>query len=120
MVHHWPMTAEYHQFKLRLPVDLMQRIEAEAERAGRSLSAEIVFRLNEAYASGAEESGGAVTDIAAKLVAYQRQVDRNARQVQEGMERVQKSMEDLETLRALLELRLAETNEELDASKKAK
>ncbi|PJL15287.1 hypothetical protein B9Y66_09930 [Stenotrophomonas maltophilia] len=111
------MTPEYHQFKLRLPVELMRRVEEEAERSGRSLSAEIVFRLTEAYSPSDPEEGGAVTDIAAKLVAYQKAVDQNARQVQEGMERVQKSMQDLETLRSLLELRLAETNDELDAKK---
>lgn len=117
MVHHWPMSSEFHQFKLRLPVDLMRKVEEEAERSGRSLSAEIVFRLTEAYSPGEAADGGLAQDIAANLVAYRKAVERNARQVQENMEKVQKSMQELETLKALLELRLAETTHELDVKK---
>lgn len=39
------MTSEFHQFKLRIPIDLMEQLESAAETSGRSLSAEIVFRL---------------------------------------------------------------------------
>ena len=35
----------FHQFKLRLPVELFQRLEAEAARANRSVSAEMIYRL---------------------------------------------------------------------------
>ncbi|WP_185825423.1 Arc family DNA-binding protein [Xanthomonas sp. SI] len=45
------MTSEYHQFKLRIPVDLMRRIEAQADAAGRSTSAEMIWRLEKSFDS---------------------------------------------------------------------
>ena len=35
----------FHQFKLRLPVDLFRRLETEAARSNRSVSAEMIYRL---------------------------------------------------------------------------
>ena len=45
------MTAEFHQFKLRIPVDLMRRIESHAETSGRSTSAEMIWRLEKSFDS---------------------------------------------------------------------
>lgn len=45
------------QFKLRLPVSLKERLDESAERAGRSLSAEIVHRLEASYEHGAAVDG---------------------------------------------------------------
>ncbi|HHA2904284.1 TPA: Arc family DNA-binding protein [Stenotrophomonas maltophilia] len=45
------MTAEFHQFKLRIPVDLMRRIESQADSSGRSTSAEMVWRLEKSFDS---------------------------------------------------------------------
>ena len=40
MSHSWP------QYKLRMPLELKRHIEDRARREGRSLNAEIVYRLN--------------------------------------------------------------------------
>ncbi|KDE90590.1 Arc family DNA-binding protein [Stenotrophomonas maltophilia] len=45
------MTSEYHQFKLRIPVDLMRQIETHADAAGRSTSAEMIWRLEKSFDS---------------------------------------------------------------------
>lgn len=47
MVHHAGMTKEV-QFKLRLPADMLETIRAAAKRNGRSVTAEIVDRLEDA------------------------------------------------------------------------
>ncbi|NYF21928.1 hypothetical protein HDC36_003404 [Xanthomonas sp. JAI131] len=39
----------FHQFKLRLPVNLFQRLEAQAGITNRSVSAEIITRLEESF-----------------------------------------------------------------------
>ena len=39
------------KFPLRLPDGFRDRIKAEAEHNGRTMNAEIVFRLNAAYAA---------------------------------------------------------------------
>ncbi|MBB5676406.1 Arc family DNA-binding protein [Xanthomonas arboricola] len=43
------MSTDYHQFKLRMPGELMRRLEEEAQAAGRSMSAEIVWRLEQSF-----------------------------------------------------------------------
>lgn len=43
------MSTDYHQFKLRMPAELMRRLEEEAQVAGRSTSAEIVWRLEQSF-----------------------------------------------------------------------
>lgn len=47
MVHHPRMTTPDTQFKLRLPTALKSKLEGDADAAGRSLSAEIVQRLED-------------------------------------------------------------------------
>lgn len=39
----------FHQFKLRLPTELFQRLEAEAAAANRSVSAEMIYRLEASF-----------------------------------------------------------------------
>ncbi|KRG63368.1 hypothetical protein ABB26_12475 [Stenotrophomonas humi] len=45
------------QFKLRLPADLKQKLERESEVAGRSLSAEIVHRLESSFSAASAVPG---------------------------------------------------------------
>lgn len=40
----------FHQFKLRLPLALFRELEASADTANRSVSAEIVHRLEQSFA----------------------------------------------------------------------
>ncbi|WP_427852962.1 Arc family DNA-binding protein [Stenotrophomonas acidaminiphila] len=40
----------FHQFKLRLPLALFRELEAAADTANRSVSAEIVHRLEQSFA----------------------------------------------------------------------
>lgn len=57
MVHHnCYMTREDPQMKLRLPVELKDRLTALAEENGRSLNAEVVKRLEESLEQGAKEA----------------------------------------------------------------
>lgn len=42
----------YHQFKLRMPVDLFRRLEAAAAASNRSVSAEILHRVDRSFALG--------------------------------------------------------------------
>ncbi|QIL71638.1 Arc family DNA-binding protein [Diaphorobacter sp. HDW4B] len=44
------MSRDDHQMKIRLPEELKNRIEKSAAEGGRTLNAEIVFRLERAYA----------------------------------------------------------------------
>lgn len=60
----------YHQFKLRLPVDLFQRLEAEAAAANRSVSAEMINRLESSLSAQAQ---GALVDHSISI-ALQRQL----------------------------------------------
>jgi len=46
------MSTAGHQFKLRLPPELKERIESAAEQSGRSVTAEIVQRLEESFTVG--------------------------------------------------------------------
>jgi hypothetical protein len=57
MVHHPRMTDI--QFKLRLPADLKAKIEAAAEQGGRSLTAEVVRRLEISFDSAEERDADA-------------------------------------------------------------
>jgi hypothetical protein len=41
--------ASFHQFKLRLPVSLFERLETEAGSTNRSVSAEIITRLEQSF-----------------------------------------------------------------------
>ena len=43
------MSREDHQMKIRIPDELKSRIEESAAKSGRSLNAEVVFRLERAY-----------------------------------------------------------------------
>lgn len=43
------MSREDHQMKIRIPDDLKSRIEESASKSGRTLNAEVVFRLERAY-----------------------------------------------------------------------
>lgn len=43
------MTREDHQMRIRLPEELRGRIEAAADAAGRSMNAEIVYRLSASF-----------------------------------------------------------------------
>lgn len=50
MVHHLVMTEQqFHQFKLRLPLKLFMKLEGDAARESRSVSSEIVKRLEDSY-----------------------------------------------------------------------
>ena len=44
---------------LRVPDDVRARIRAEAEANGRTMTAEVVFRLRQAYGLVPEQQGGA-------------------------------------------------------------
>lgn len=57
MVHHCLMNTPDAQFKLRLPAPLKERLDQSAERSGRSLSAEIVHRLEGSYQQTATADG---------------------------------------------------------------
>lgn len=46
------------QFKLRLPASLKEALDQSAERAGRSLSAEIVHRLEQSFTAHSAAPGG--------------------------------------------------------------
>lgn len=45
-----PKQLTFSKRTLRLPTDLLTKADAEAERNGRSFNAEVIAKLNEAYA----------------------------------------------------------------------
>jgi plasmid stability protein len=49
--------------QFRLPQELYEKLKEAAARSGRSLNAEVVFRLNESFTGG----GDAAVDLADKL-----------------------------------------------------
>lgn len=51
MGHTCDMARGDHQMRIRLPGDLLERIQTEAKSGGRSLNAEIVARLQESVAA---------------------------------------------------------------------
>ena len=61
----------FHQFKLRLPADLFQRLEAEAAAANRSVSAEMIHRLERSF-EPVQSGSDADEDL---LVKFQRLVN---------------------------------------------
>lgn len=79
----------------------MQRIESEAAVAGRSLSAEIIYRITEAYAFQEAGSNEKVDSAASQLKEAQLLL-------REGIEQVQKNMLQVYQLKEALETRLAE------------
>lgn len=75
MVHNWRMDEiTYHQFKLRMPAELFKRIEGEAALANRSVSAEIIYRL-EGSLDGAAGGLGLRAELLAKREINQATVD---------------------------------------------
>ncbi|MFZ6695860.1 Arc family DNA-binding protein [Stenotrophomonas acidaminiphila] len=67
------------QFKLRLPAELKAKLDDQAAAAGRSLSAEIVYRLELSFAAGqyrgaAEQGLGLATQLAETVKVLQRQL----------------------------------------------
>lgn len=73
----------FHQFKIRLPTDLFKRLESEAESSGRSVSAEMIQRIESTFAqptatSRLNETLARITEITAanqrKLEATQTDV----------------------------------------------
>lgn len=49
MVHLCVMAKDDSHFRLRLPQELKEKIERSAELCGRSMNAEVVFRLSETF-----------------------------------------------------------------------
>jgi hypothetical protein len=54
VIHDRPMSRESPQFKLRMPEDLHARVAESAGEAGRSMNAEIVFRLEQSLADATQ------------------------------------------------------------------
>ncbi len=48
----------FHQFKLRMPLDLFRRLEGEADSSNRSVSSEIIQRLEESFRPREPEGKG--------------------------------------------------------------
>lgn len=72
------------QFKLRLPARLKQCLEQQADVAGRSLSAEIVHRLEQSLGTGNTGAPGTLglrAEIAARREVHQATADMLARSV---------------------------------------
>lgn len=72
------------QFKLRLPALLKKRLEDAAERAGRSVSAELVHRLEQSFIPSRREPPGTLgirAGIAAQREVYQASVEMLTRAV---------------------------------------
>jgi ethanolamine utilization microcompartment shell protein EutL len=68
VIHHRPMSRESPQFKLRMPEDLHGRVFDAAGEAGRSMNAEIVFRLERSFEAGQGKSSSSdVRDVLAAL-----------------------------------------------------
>jgi len=78
------MSAPDTQFKLRLPAHLKQSLEQHADAAGRSLSAEIVHRLEQSFGTGDTSAPGTLglrAEIAARREIHQATADMLARSV---------------------------------------
>lgn len=69
VIHHRLMSRESPQFKLRMPEDLHGRVFDAAGEAGRSMNAEIVFRLERSFAEAGQgkSSSSDVRDVLAAL-----------------------------------------------------
>jgi len=68
LVHHSRMKRTDPQFKLRLPDELKRELEELAGMSGRSLTAEIVWRLEQSLISPAGREGGAMQRFVDSLI----------------------------------------------------
>lgn len=62
-VHNGGMATDRHQapsYPLRMPEDLKAKVQAAADRGGRSLHAELLLRIEASFAADAEASAGAL------------------------------------------------------------
>ena len=57
------MSREDLHFRLRIPEELKEKVRKAAEDAGRSMTAEIVRRLDQSFEHDYEEIDGAITDL---------------------------------------------------------
>lgn len=75
--------AEFHQFKLRIEKQLFDRLSKSADRANRSVSAEIVTRLEQSYVHEPppRDSRGELAAILTRLDEQHRDLESARRQV---------------------------------------
>lgn len=78
----------YHQFKLRMPVDLFRRLEAAAEHANRSVSAEILHRVDRSFDTAPRDDSPGVAELTSSWAATQQHLEHLAREVA-AMERLE-------------------------------
>lgn len=118
------MAREDVQTNLRIPADLKDLLQEAARKSGRSLSAEVAFRLQESFAVDKQVLMHAAADLNEKMdyvdqirIQYEEQrrvAEENQRRLEESQEEIFKNMATLvetvhkvERLKATLEEHLA-------------
>lgn len=76
------------QFNLRLPADMHEAIKDSASRNGRSINAELVYRLSTWKQPGAQEVGGVDVAAARDALALIKQLDASARSAYEACQKL--------------------------------
>jgi hypothetical protein len=69
------MTRDDPQMKLRLPAELKARVEESANAAGRSLNAEIVYRLEASLSAEPRPPGSVTEELVAAVEAISARLD---------------------------------------------